>query len=606
MDRLVETNLDCLSKIIVRECACMEEKKRSAASWILEWAGQKRSAYVWSVVLAVGNVIFKIIPYFIIANVVKMFLDGNKEFKEYLIMAIWIALSFIIAELFHSLSTSLSHKATFTVLANIRKSCCEKLARVPLGYVKDTPSGTFKNIMVERIDSIETTLAHIVPEFTSNLLAPVIILIYFFMTDWRLALWSLVPVVVGFFSYFGMMIDYKPSFERTVKTTKDLNDAAVEYIDGIEVIKAFGKTESSYAKFTKAAMEYADSFISWMKRCSIFQALLMVVTPYTLLTVLPFGAHYVENGTLTISSFVMCIILSLGIVGPIITVASYTDDLGKIGVIIDEVVGILKQPELKRPEKSTAAPKDNSIILTDVKFGYHEKEILHGVNMKLNAGTVNAIVGPSGSGKSTIAKLIASLWDVNSGSIKIGGVDIKQMSLVDFNRKIAYVAQDNYLFNETVRENIRQGNPKATDEEIIDVTKKSGCYDFIMQLENGFDTIVGGAGGYLSGGERQRISIARAMLKDAPIVILDEATAYTDPENEAILQNSIARLVAGKTLIVIAHRLSTVKDSDQIFVVNDGNIAAHGIHNELLASCPLYKEMWNAHISSKDTVKEEN
>lgn len=606
MDRLVETNLDCLSKIIVRECACMEEKKRSAASWILEWAGQKRSAYVWSVVLAVGNVIFKIIPYFIIANVVKMFLDGNKEFKEYLIKAVGIALSFIIAELFHSLSTSLSHKATFTVLANIRKSCCEKLARVPLGYMKDTPSGTFKNIMVERIDSIETTLAHIVPEFTSNLLAPVIILIYFFMTDWRLALWSLVPVVVGFFSYFGMMIDYKPSFERTVKTTKDLNDAAVEYIDGIEVIKAFGKTESSYAKFTKAAMEYADSFISWMKRCSIFQALLMVVTPYTLLTVLPFGAHYVENGTLTISSFVMCIILSLGIVGPIITVASYTDDLGKIGVIIDEVVGILKQPELKRPEKSTAAPKDNSIILTDVKFGYHEKEILHGVNMKLNAGTVNAIVGPSGSGKSTIAKLIASLWDVNSGSIKIGGVDIKQMSLVDFNRKIAYVAQDNYLFNETVRENIRQGNPKATDEEIIDVTKKSGCYDFIMQLENGFDTIVGGAGGHLSGGERQRISIARAMLKDAPIVILDEATAYTDPENEAILQNSIARLVAGKTLIVIAHRLSTVKDSDQIFVVNDGNIAAHGIHNELLASCPLYKEMWNAHISSKDTVKEEN
>lgn len=399
----------------------MKEKKRSAGSWILEWAGQKRSAYVWSVVLAVLNVVFKIIPYFIIADVVKLFLDGNKDFTEYMIKAVWIALSFIIAELFHSLSTALSHKATFTVLVNIRKACCEKLARVPLGYVKDTSSGTFKNILVERIDSIETTLAHIVPEFTSNLLAPVIILIYFFMTDWRLALWSLVPVVVGLLSYFGMMIDYKPSFERTVKTTKDLNDAAVEYIDGIEVIKAFGKTESSYAKFTKAAMAYADSFISWMKRCSIFHALMMVVTPYTLLTVLPFGAHYVENGTLTISGFIMCIILSLGIVGPLITVGSYTDDLGKIGVIVDEVVGIIEQPELKRPKKSAAVPKDNSITLTDVRFGYHEKEILHGVNMKLEAGTVNAIVGPSGSGKSTIAKLIASLWDVNSGSIQIGG-----------------------------------------------------------------------------------------------------------------------------------------------------------------------------------------
>ena len=582
----------------------MKEKKRSAASWILEWAGQKRSAYVWSVVFAAGSVIFKVIPYFMIADVVKMFLDGNREFKAYLVKAVWIALSFILAELLHSISTALSHKATFTVLANIRKTCCEKLARVPLGYVKDTSSGTFKNILVERIDSIETTLAHIVPEFTSNLLAPVIILIYFFLTDWRLALWSLVPVVVGFLSYFGMMLDYKPSFERTVQTTKDLNDAAVEYIDGIEVIKAFGKTESSYAKFTKAAMAYADSFISWMKRCSIFHALMMVVTPYTLLTVLPFGAHYVENGTLTIPDFIMCIILSLGIVGPLITVGSYTDDLGKIGVIVGEVVGILEQPELKRPAESTAVPKDNSITLTDVKFGYHDKEILHGVTMELTAGTVNAIIGPSGSGKSTIAKLIASLWDVNSGSIKIGGVDIKQLSLADFNQKIAYVAQDNYLFNESVRENIRQGNPNATDEQVIEVTKKSGCYEFIMQLENGFDTIVGGAGGHLSGGERQRILIARAMLKDAPIVILDEATAYTDPENEAILQNSIAKLVAGKTLIVIAHRLSTVKDSDQIFVINEGNVAAHGTHEELLASCPLYKEMWNAHISAKDTAKE--
>ena len=582
----------------------MKEKKRSAFSWILEWAGQKRSAYVWSVVLAAGSVIFKVIPYFMIADVVKMFLDGNREFKAYLVKAVWIALSFILAELLHSLSTALSHKATFTVLANIRKTCCEKLARVPLGYVKDTSSGTFKNILVERIDSIETTLAHIVPEFTSNLLAPVIILIYFFLTDWRLALWSLVPVVVGFLSYFGMMLDYKPSFERTVQTTKDLNDAAVEYIDGIEVIKAFGKTESSYAKFTKAAMAYADSFISWMKRCSIFHALMMVVTPYTLLTVLPFGAHYVENGTLTIPDFIMCIILSLGIVGPLITVGSYTDDLGKIGVIVGEVVEILEQPELKRPAKSTAVPKDNSVTLNDVKFGYHDKEILHGVTMELKAGTVNAIVGPSGSGKSTIAKLTASLWDVNSGSIKIGGVDIKQLSLTDFNQKIAYVAQDNYLFNESVRENIRQGNPDATDEQVIEVTKKSGCYEFIMQLENGFDTIVGGAGGHLSGGERQRISIARAMLKDAPIVILDEATAYTDPENEAILQNSIAKLVAGKTLIVIAHRLSTVKDSDQIFVINDGNVAAHGTHEELLALCPLYKEMWNAHISAKDTAKE--
>lgn len=579
-------------------------KKKSTTAWILEWAGQKKSYYVFSVILAIGNVVCKIIPYFIIIDVVKMFLNGSKNFNDYMYDAILIAVSFIIAELFHSLSTTLSHKATFTVLANIRKACCDKLAHVPLGYVKDTSSGTFKNIIVERIDSIETTLAHVIPEFTSNLLGPVVILIYFFTIDYRLALWSLVPILVGFISYFGMMLDFKPNFEKTVKATKDLNDAAVEYIDGIEVIKAFSKTESSYEKFTTAATAYANSFISWMRKCSIFHALMMTITPYTLLTVLPLGAHYVANGTLTVNHFILCIILSLSIAGPLITAFSYTDDLGKIDVIVGEVVGILDQKELERPQKSIDIPHDNSITLKDVKFGYHDQEVLHGVNMSLQAGSVNAIVGPSGSGKSTIAKLIASLWDVDSGSIEIGGVNIKNIALDDFNKRIAYVAQDNYLFNETVRENIRQANPDATDEDIIEVTKKSGCYEFIMQLENGFDTIVGGAGGHLSGGERQRISIARAMLKDAPIIILDEATAYTDPENEAILQNSIAKLVAGKTLIVIAHRLSTVKDSDQLFVVDEGNIVAHGTHDELLERCSLYKDMWNAHISVKDTVKE--
>ena len=582
----------------------MEEKKKSWVGWLLEWSAPQKPLYLWSVLLAVGNVILKIIPYFLIADVVRMVLDGEKELSQYLMKAGLIALSFIVAELMHSASTTLSHKATFSVLADIRKMCCDKLGKVSLGYVKDTPSGTFKNILVERIDSMETTLAHIVPEFTSNLLAPVVILVYFFTIDWRLALWSMLPIVVGFLSYGGMMINYKPNFERTVKATKDLNDAAVEYIDGIEVIKAFGKTDSSYSKFTKAAREQADSFIHWMKSCSIYHGLAMTVTPYTLLTVLPFGAHYVVNGTLALSDFILCVILSLGIVGPIITVMSYTDDLGKIDVIVGEVAGILAQPELQRPQQSAAVSADNSVTLENVHFGYHEKEVLHGIGMELTAGSVNAIVGPSGSGKSTIAKLIASFWDASSGSIRIGGADIRQLSLEEYNQKIAYVAQDNYLFNETVMENIRHGKPDATDEEVIEVTKKSGCYDFIMQLENGFDTVVGGAGGHLSGGERQRISIARAMLKDAPIVILDEATAYTDPENEAILQSSIARLVAGKTLIVIAHRLSTVKDSDCLFVVNDGRIEDSGTHEKLLTSCPLYREMWEAHISAKDTAKE--
>ena len=582
----------------------MGEKKKSWVSWLLAWSAPQKPLYLWSVLLAVGNVILKLIPYFWIADVVRMILNGEAELSGYLLRAALIALSFLAAELLHSASTTLSHQATFSVLAHIRKMCCDKLARVSLGYVKDTPSGSFKNIMVERIDSIETTLAHIVPEFTSNLLAPILILIYFFTIDWRLALWSMLPILAGFASYGGMMINYKPNFEKTVKATKELNDAAVEYIDGIEVIKAFGRTESSYAKFTRAAKEYANSFINWMRSCSIFHGLAMTVTPYTLLTVLPFGAHYVAAGSLSLSDFILCVILSLGIVGPLITLMSYTDDLGKIDVIVGEVAGILGQPELERPQESAALPRDHSVLLEEVRFAYHQQEVLHGIRMELKAGSVNAIVGPSGSGKSTIAKLIASFWDVFSGSIKIGGADIRQLSLEEYNRKIAYVAQDNYLFNESVMENIRHGKPDATREEVIEVTKKSGCYEFIMQLENGFDTVVGGAGGHLSGGERQRISIARAMLKDAPILILDEATAYTDPENEAILQSSIARLVEGKTLIVIAHRLSTVKDSDCIFVVEEGQIHGCGRHEELLSSCPLYRQMWEAHIFARDTAKE--
>ena len=544
--------------------------------------------------MTMTNVIFKIFPYFIIADVVKLFLNGEKEFEPYFAKVVFIALSFIIAELFHSLSTALSHKATFAVLANIRKSCCDKLAQVPLGYVKDTPSGTFKNIMVERIDSIETTLAHIVPEFTSNLLAPIVILIYFFLTDWRLALWSLVPVIVGLFSYFGMMLDYKPSFERTVQTTKDLNDAAVEYIDGIEVIKAFGKTESSYAKFTKAAFEYADSFISWMKRCSIFHGLMMVVTPYTLLTVLPFGAHYVANGTLAVSDFVICIILSLGIVGPLITVGSYTDDLGKIGVIVDEVAGILEQPELERPEKSERVPKDNSVTLEDVRFGYHDKEILHGIHMELKAGTVNAIVGSSGSGKSTIAKLIASLWDVDSGEVTLGGVNVKDYSMNSLMRNFSFVFQSVYLFADTIENNIKFGRQDASHEEVVEAAKKACCHDFISKLPDGYNTVIGEGGATLSGGEKQRISIARAIMKDAPIVILDEATANVDPENEKDLMNAVDALTKEKTIIMIAHRLKTVRHADQIVVVDKGRIVQQGTHEKLMKQEGIYKRFVDA------------
>lgn len=331
--------------------------------------------------------------------------------------------------------------------------------------------------------------------------------------------------------------------------------------------------------------------------------LAMNIMPATLLSVLPIGGLLLKNGTLTPEKFVLIVILSMGLITPIIGCMKFTDDLAKVGTIISQVTDILTAPELSRPETDTESPQGSTVELRDVHFGYNDAEVLHGIDLVFPEGTVNALVGPSGSGKSTIAKLIASFWDVGSGSITVGGADIRSISAEHYNKLVAYVSQDNFLFDNTVRENIRMGRPDATDAEVEQAARDCGCYDFIMSLENGFNTQVGSGGGHLSGGEKQRISIARAMLKNAPIVILDEATAYTDPENEAIIQESVARLVRGKTLIVIAHRLSTIVDADQIVVVNDGCIEATGTQAELLQACPLYETLWNAHIASRDSAE---
>lgn len=582
----------------------MKNQNNNTVSWIVHWAGREKGSFILSIVFSILNVVFKLIPYFVIGKIIAFYINGEQEFSEYLVPIGTIAVAFIVAEVCHFISTTTSHKVTFEILGQIKKEALDKLARVPLGYVKDTGSGTFKNIIVERVDSIETTLAHIIPEVSAGVLAPIALIIYFFVVDYRIALFALIPVVVGFICSTGMFKDMKASADYAFQKSKELNDVSVEYINGIEVIKAFGKTESSYEKFKEAANAGSHAYIDWMRRCIWPQTLMMAICPYLLLSVLPAGAYFVSNETLAVNDFVTCIILSIGIIGPFMTVMGYMDDIRKVGSIVSDVTGILNQPELNRPEVSKGIPKDSSIKLTNVHFGYHENEILHGINMNINDGSVNAIVGPSGSGKSTVAKLIASMWDVSEGSISIGGVTLTDMSLKDINDRIAYVAQDNYLFDRTIMENIRMGRPDATDEEVIDITKKSGCYEFIMNLENGFETVVGGAGGHLSGGERQRISIARAMLKDAPIVILDEATAYTDPENEAILQMSLGKLTKGKTLIIIAHRLSTIVDADKIFFVKDGNISAEGTHEELLKRSELYSRMWQSHIDGKDKLED--
>ena len=579
------------------------KKEKSTFGWVFGFAEQKKSGYIASVIFAVIGAAFQILPFFVMARVIGKLLTGNKDLASYLIDCVVMAAFWLFRVLFHSLSTAQSHKATFTVLGNIRTQGLAKLTKMPLGNVQSRGSGELKNILVERVDSIEPTLAHAIPEMSSNAAVALATLVYLFVIDWRMALVSLITFPLGMVFFMLMMAGYNKNYARTIAATNTLNDTAVEYIGGIEVIKVFGKAKSNYEKFVSAAKECAQSYIDWMNKSNFFFTFAMNIMPATLLSVLPIGGLLLKNGTLTPEKFIIIIILSMGLITPIIGCMKFTDDLAKVGTIIGQVTDILTARSLSRPETDTETPQGSTVELHDVHFGYNDTEVLHGIDLTFRGGTVNALVGPSGSGKSTIAKLIASFWDVGSGSITVGGADIRNISAEHYHKLVAYVSQDNFLFDNTVRENIRMGRPEATDAEVEQAACDCGCYDFIMRLENGFDTVVGSGGGHLSDGEKQRISIARAMLKNAPIVILDEATAYADPENEAIIQVSVARLVRGKTLIVIAHRLSTIVDADQIVVVNDGHIEATGTQTELLQTCPLYEALWNAHIASRDSTE---
>ncbi len=579
----------------------MNQDSRGIVSWLWEFASPHKGGYIASLIFATLGVACGMVPYFCVAQIVLALLRGETAISFYSFYCIIAAGAWLLRYLFHGISTTLSHKATFAVISEVRLRLTKKLTRLPMGYLLDTPSGRLKNILVERVDSIETTLAHVVPEMGGNILISAATMIYLFVLDWRMALAALATLPLGIICYSGMMRGYEKRFANYVEKNKRLNDIAVEYIGGIEVIKAFNQSASSYEKFTTAAREAAASAIDWMRSTLPFFSSAMSVFPAVLVSVLPVGTMLYMKGTLPADTFLVAIILSLGVMGPLITTMSYTDDIGKVHTIVNEITSVLTQPDLKRP---AVAVKMNGydISLENVSFAYHEKTVLNGINLKIPAGGVTALVGPSGGGKSTIAKLIASLWDAGSGKITIGGKNIKDIPLSQLNSIVAYVAQDNYLFDESIRENIRMGKPSASDEEVEQAARQSGCHDFIMQLEHGYETCAGGAGGHLSGGERQRITIARAMLKNAPIIILDEATAYTDPENEAVIQTAVSKLVEGKTLIVIAHRLSTITDSDNIVVINNGQVSAQGTHSQLLESSVLYKNMWDAHSSAKDSI----
>ena len=471
-----------------------------------------------------------------------------------------------------------------------------------MGYMINTPSGELKNVLVDRVEGMETTLAHLVPELTANLCIPICILIYLLFLDWRMALAALITLPIGMLCYKGMANGYEEKFQGLIMRVRKMTSTVVEYIGGIEVIKAFNQSANSYQKYSDAVEDNAAYAVNWMKNVQLYKSMLVTIWPSVLVCVLPIGCVLYRNGSLSVPAFVTCLVLSLGIITPILNAMNFTDSISQMKSVVGELCAVLDEKELDRPEMPVSIHSSN-IVLENVSFSYEsEKPLLKNINLSIPENSITAFVGPSGGGKSTITKLIAGFWDVTNGTVKLDGTDIRKIPLSQLMDNIAYISQDNYLFDETVLENIRMGKPSATDEEVYQAARDCGCYDFILNLENGFHTVVGGAGGHLSGGERQRIAIARAVLKNAPIVILDEATAYIDAENEALIQEAMAKVIAGKTVLMIAHRLSTITDADKIVVIKDGQIIDEGTHENLLTSCTLYQEMWKAHMDTKDVA----
>lgn len=573
--------------------------EKTALQYLLELAKPCKRLLITSVIFAVLGAAAGIVPYLAVSRLIIRICARDYTLQAIFVTAL-IALAGYLGQLYLStLSTIRSHRAAFTVLRNIRMQLTAKLSRVPMGFILDTPSGKFKTMLVDTVEKLELPLAHIIPELTANLLIPFLMLVYFFYLDWRLALTAFATFPLGLICYMGMMKDYEKRYAKVLTASKNMDAATVEYIGGIEVIKAFNQSTVSYRKYTEAIAENENAKAEWFKKTNPYYAAGIAIAPSSLLGVLPLGCWFFIHGSISAGSFISCIILSLGLIVPLIQALRYTDSLAMVDSTVKEIAKLLEAEEMNRP-KNAVPIKENTIAFSHVSFAYSDTEVLHDISFQAVPNGMTAFVGPSGSGKSTIARLIASFWEASQGSVMIGGCDARNIPLSQVMERVGYVSQDNYLFHLSIRENIRIGKPDATDAEIEQAAKKASCHDFISALPQGYDTIAGDGGNNLSGGEKQRIAIARAILKDSPIIVLDEATAFTDPENEAVIQRSIGELVAGKTLIVIAHRLSTITMADKIIVMNHGRIEAEGRHQALLESCELYRTLWNAYISVSD------
>lgn len=567
---------------------------------IYSYSAQHKKTMLASVVFLTAAVVLGVAPYFMIHGIIMRFTGTIPLTAQYTAVAAGIILACLVLRTYtHHKGLSLSHRLAYDTLMGMRKKMADKLLKIPMGTLDRHSTGSLKKNFVENVEDMEIILAHAMPEGISNILTLVILSVTLFAVDWRMALLALAVLPIGMLPVFRMVKEGMTKMGPYYQASREMNENIIEYISGMEVIKVFNQTTSSFRKYSSSVENYKKYTLDWYKVSWNYMTLYSVILPSTLLFLLPAGTLFYTGGTLTLGAFVLGILLAMSMGIPLMRVVDFIPILPRLKQQAEKLEQLFGEPELENG-KSVLPPQNHMVTFNHVTFAYKDKDVLHDVSLTAKENAVTALVGESGAGKSTLAKLLVRFWDIKKGEIRVGDVDIRDFSFEALMNQISYVSQDVFLFNTTIMENIRMGRPDAADEEVVRMAKLAQCHEFILETEHGYRTVVGEAGDKLSGGQRQRIAIARAMLKNAPIVVLDEATSFTDPENEDKIQAALNGLIQGKTLIVIAHRLSTIVDADQIVLLDDGRVSACGTHPELLAGSPVYRRMWDAHKESMD------
>lgn len=583
-------------------------KRKTGLARLIEIAGTKRRLLIGAMLLAVITAIVQFVPiiavYNILIELAEHALDPSLIDKAYIWLWSYIALgAFFAFGVLTFASLMLSHIAAFNILYEIRMQLVQKMVRLPLGFFSRRASGELKKIMSDDVERIELFIAHHIPDIVTALLFPLILVSYMFAVDWRLAIVVLAVLAMAFY-VMGRMYTGKKIREvskRYVETLGRMNASIVEYIRGIQVVKTFTESTNAYRKLNDDIKEYRKFANEVNVQYQPTYVGFLTILSSALLFIIPV-AVWLLVGSASYATFVpvllMFLFFGVAVFFPVLKLLWIGSFLNQNNMGVQKIDDILYMDEIEEPD-IPRPPKDASVEFRNVSFAYDTTPILKAISFISHPGTITALVGPSGAGKSTVAMLAARFWDVQSGEILIGGVPVKEIPTSVLMDNVAFVFQDNMLFFDTIEENIRMGNKTATFEEVARAACAAQCHEFIESLPNGYQTLVGEGGIYLSGGEAQRIALARAILKDSPIILLDEATAFADPENEGKILAAFSHLIKGKTVLVIAHRLSTITNADRILYVDKGVIAEQGTHEQLLALKGEYARMWETYNRAK-------